>query len=67
LIAASEPKADDYASAKNPHEVGFRLMKSVGAGDFDISEAMIADALAAQDVFIAALQDIRAKAEGQLQ
>jgi len=66
LIAATEPKADDFASAKNPHELGFRLLKSVGAGDFDINEGMIAEALAAQDVFIAALQDIRAKAEGAM-
>src|SRR5262245_63919845 len=68
LIAATEPpKADDYASAKNPHELGFRLLKSVGANDFDINEPMIEEALAAQDVFIAALQEIRAKAEGALQ
>src|SRR5262249_25887855 len=68
LIAATEPpKADDFASAKNPHELGFRLLKSVGAGDFDIDEHMIEAALAAQDIFIAALQDIRAKAEGAIQ
>src|SRR5262249_43202620 len=66
LIAATEPHADDFTSAKNPHELGFRLLKSVGARDLDIAESMIEAALAAQDIFIAALQDIRSRAEGQV-
>src|SRR5262249_29713493 len=41
LIAATEPHADDFTSANNPHELGFKLLKSVGASDFDIDQGMI--------------------------
>jgi hypothetical protein len=58
LIAASEPKAEGFKACENMHEIGFKLLQNAGVSEYDITEAMIQDAIAANDAFIARLQEI---------
>jgi hypothetical protein len=58
LIAAHEPQAEGFKACQNMHEIGFRLLQNAGVNEFDITEAMIEDAIAANDAFIARLQEI---------
>jgi hypothetical protein len=58
LIAATEPKAEGFKACENMHEIGFKLLQQAGISEFDITEAMIQDAIAANDAFIARLQEI---------
>jgi len=67
LVAALNPSQDDYSDCQNMNQIGVKLLKSIGCGEFEMTEAMIADALAANDAFIERLQQIRAAAEGQIQ
>jgi len=68
LIAASEPKPDGFESCQDMREIGIKLLKSVGCEDEDaITEDMIAEALKAQEVFIAGLKAIRDAAQGTMQ
>src|SRR5262245_55688118 len=66
LIATTEPKSDGPETANDLHEMAFRLLKSIGMNEFDITEAMIQAAIEANNVFIDRLQAIRAQAEGQV-
>jgi len=68
LIAASEPKPEDgFESCRSLPEIAVKLLKSVGCDEFLVTDEMIEDALAANDAFIARLQEIRAAAEGAMQ
>ena len=58
LIAAAEPKTEGFKDCENMHEIGFRLLQKAGVSELDITETMIEDAIAANDVFIARLQEI---------
>jgi len=65
LIAATEAKPDGFESCRDMHELGIKLLKSIGFIDPD--EDSIQAALKENDVFIARLQAIWAKAEGAIQ
>jgi len=65
LVSTTEAKGGGYESCKDMREVGIKLLKSVGFHDPD--EDSIDAALKENDTFIARLQAIWAKAEGQLQ
>src|SRR5262249_52993859 len=65
LIATTEPKSDGPETANDFHEMAFRLLKSIGMSEFDITEAMIQEAIDANNVFIDRLQAIRDGAQGQ--
>jgi len=67
IIAALDPGADDFSDCKNMNQIGIKLLKSIGCAEIDMTEAMIAEALAANDAFIERLQQIRAEAEGAIQ
>jgi hypothetical protein len=58
LIAATEPKAEGFKACQDMHEIGFKLLQNAGVSEYDITEAMIQDAIAANDAFIAKLQEI---------
>jgi hypothetical protein len=58
LIAATEPKAEGFKACQDMHEIGFKLLQNAGVSEYDITEAMIEDAIAANDAFIARLQEI---------
>src|SRR5262249_35176075 len=62
LIAASEPKPDGYEQCQSLREIGIKLLKNVGCNEFDITEAMVADAMAANEAFIERLEQIKAEA-----
>jgi len=65
LVSTSEAKEGGYGSCKDMHEVGIKLLKSIGFIDPD--EDSVQAALKENDVFIARLQAIWAKAEGAIQ
>jgi hypothetical protein len=67
IIAALNPKADDFSDCQNMNQIGIKLLKSIGCAEIDIDETMIADAVAANDAFIERLRQIRAQAEGAIQ
>jgi hypothetical protein len=67
LIAATEPKTENYADCKSLPDVARKLLKSVGCDEAVVSDEMIEEALAANDAFIARLQAIRDAAQGALQ
>jgi hypothetical protein len=64
LVTAIEPKSDE---PRDMRSMIIRLLKEVGANEFEISEAMIEQAIEANDEFINRLQAIRAAAEGAIQ
>src|SRR5262245_32737307 len=66
LVAALNPGANDLADCKDMNEIGIRLLKSVGIDEFAITNEMIAEAVAANDAFIAELEAIRDGAQGEL-
>jgi len=66
IIAALNPGPDDYSDCKNMNQIGIKLLKSIGCAEVDMTEAMIAEALVANDAFIDRLQQIRAEAEGAI-
>ena len=65
LIAATEPKPEGFEGARDMHDVGIALLKSVGFSDPD--DDSIQQAIEANDNFINALRAIRAAAEGAMQ
>src|SRR5262245_27418161 len=67
LVAALNPGADDWSDCKDLRDIGIKLLKSVGMSEFDMTEDAIEEAMAANDRLIEGLQQIRARAEGQLQ
>jgi hypothetical protein len=67
MIMTSEPLADknDFASANSMHEIGERLMQSVGCEK--PTEEQIAEALVLNDTFVAGLESVHACAKGKIQ
>jgi hypothetical protein len=63
LIAATEPppKADGLTAANTMEEVGRRLLQSIGL--YEPSDEQIEAAIAANDAFIAKLEQIRDRAQ----
>jgi hypothetical protein len=66
LIMTAEPKQEPQglAAASSMHDVGQRLLQSIGC--VEPTEEQIQAAIVANDEFIAQLEAIRAKAEGEL-
>jgi hypothetical protein len=46
------------------HDIGVRLLKSVGTDEFNVTDEMVAEAVKANDLFIAQLEAIRDRAQG---
>jgi hypothetical protein len=67
LIAAIEPKADGFEQCNDMESIGRRLLKQVGVDEHEATVEMVQEALSAQDVFIARLNQIRDNAQGPLQ
>jgi hypothetical protein len=63
LIAAIEPKADD--EPKTLQDIGRGLLKAVGCDEDAMSDAAVEQAIEANDVLRATLENIKNKAEGQ--
>ena len=61
-LDTSQPNPTDFKSAKSMHEIGRRLLISVGVKEPD--DAAIALAIEANDAFIARLEAIRDAAQG---
>jgi hypothetical protein len=59
LIAAIESKPDGFGNCSTMEQIGRKLLQSVGADDAELTDAMIAEAVAANDTFIAKLEEIR--------
>jgi hypothetical protein len=58
LIMSAEPPQDGWDSVQSIHEMGARLLESVGVPRDAITETMVEAAIAAQDNFTAALAEI---------
>jgi hypothetical protein len=54
-----------FEGAQSMHEIGLKLLQSVGVNEHDASDEMIAEALQANDEFIARLEAIRDSALGE--
>jgi hypothetical protein len=67
LVAALNPGTSDFNDCNSKHDIGIKLLRTVGLAEIDMDESMIEEAIAANDAFIERLQQIRAEAEGQLQ
>jgi len=65
LVSTTEPPANDFEACRSMRDIGVALLKSIGFHDPD--EDSIQAALNENDIFIARLQSIWAKAEGQMQ
>jgi hypothetical protein len=72
LIATIESKPDGFSQCNTMEEIGRKLLQSVGGDDATLTDDMIAQAVAANDAFIAKLEAIRdnalmsAAVEGEL-
>jgi hypothetical protein len=65
LVTAIEPPKSE--EIKDMRSMAIRLLKDVGADEYEITEAMIQQAIKCNDDFIDQLQAIKAAAEGQMQ
>jgi hypothetical protein len=63
LIAASEPKPNGFDAVKSMSDMGKQLLLSVHCPEDIITDNMITEAIAANDVFVAALESIKDKAQ----
>ena len=74
LVATLKPPQDGFHDANTMEEIGLRLLKSIGMEEEDVTAAMISEAIAANERFIARLEEIRndgmmaaaVEAEGEL-
>src|SRR5262249_32900688 len=66
LVAALNPGADDYSDCKDLRSLGIKLLKNVGADEFDLTEEAITEAVDLNNKFIDQLLDIKARSEGAL-
>ena len=64
LIAANEPNNDiDFKSSRSMEEIGLKLLKSVGVPNEAITDALVQEAIEANNAFIARLEAIRDRHE----
>ena len=59
LIAAIESKPDGFSQCKTMEEIGRKLLQSVGGDDVEFIDEMIAEAVEANNKFVARLEEIR--------
>lgn len=64
LIAAIESRPDGFDNCTTMEQIGRKLLQSVGAVDVELTDDMIAEAVACNDAFIAKLEAIRDRAQG---
>jgi hypothetical protein len=60
LIASTEPSANKRAEPTTVREIGVEMLMQVGCNEYDITDDMIEQALAANDRLVAELQTIAA-------
>jgi hypothetical protein len=65
MIMTVESKADGFESCQTMQEIGLKLLQNVGCTE--ITDDMIAEALKANDIFVAKLEAIRDAAQGPMQ
>ena len=59
LVVTLKPPQDGFHDANTMEEIGLRLLKSIGMEEEDITPEMIAEAIAANEKFVAGLEEIR--------
>jgi hypothetical protein len=67
LVAALNPGVSELAEARSMEDIGVQLLRSVGLTDDQMDGELIAQAIAANDRFVAALEEIRDKSQGMIQ
>src|SRR5262245_29760939 len=63
LVAALNPGASGFSDCQSQNEIAVRLLRSMGIAEYAISEAMVADAIEANDIFVERLKAIAACAQ----
>jgi hypothetical protein len=66
LIATLETEPSGFHNTKSMQDIGRELLKSVGCNEEAMSDGVVEEVIEANDVFIAKLEAIRAKAEGEI-
>jgi hypothetical protein len=66
FIATLKTEPNEFERAKSMQDIGRSLLKSVGCPEDFMSDAVVEETIQANDKFIATLQAIRAKAEGEI-
>jgi hypothetical protein len=66
LIATTKPKSEGWDSTKSVQDIARKLLREVGCADDWMSDGVIEEVIEANDIFIAKLEAIRAKAEGDI-
>jgi hypothetical protein len=66
LIAALKTEPDGFHNANSMEEIGRLLLKSVGCQEDLMTDNIVQAAIEENDIFIAKLEQIRAKAEGEI-
>jgi len=66
LIAALKTEPSGFHNTKSMQDIGRELLKSVGCDEDWMTDGVIEEVIEANDVFIAKLEAIRAKAEGDI-
>ena len=58
IMTAEQPSANPYADADSMEDIGRVLLKEIGCDEFQITDDMVEQAVAANDEFLARLQQI---------
>jgi hypothetical protein len=66
LIATLKTEPSGFHNTKSMQDIGRELLKSVGCDEDWMTDGVIEEVIEANDVFIAKLEAIRAKAEGDI-
>jgi hypothetical protein len=66
LIATLKPEPSGFHSTRSMQDIGRELLKSVGCSEDAMSDGAVEEVIAANDIFIAKLEAIRARAEGEI-
>jgi hypothetical protein len=63
LIAALKTEPDGFEQCNSMEDIGRKLLKSVGCDESAMSDGVVEQAIAANDAFIARLEEIRDRAQ----
>lgn len=66
LIATLKPEPSGFHTTRSMADIGRELLKSVGCNEEAMSDGVVEEVIEANDIFIAKLEAIRARAEGEI-
>jgi hypothetical protein len=66
IMTFEQPAEGSWDDCKSMEDIGRKLLKSVGCVEDVMTDGIVQAAIEANDIFIAKLEQIRAKAEGEI-